>query len=245
MDALKIKEEVRRHYAESVELGGCGCGSCCSDASGVILPEDIKVAAEAIPPGSDLGLSCGLPTRSADLRNGETVLDLGSGAGVDVFRAVLDVGPAGRVIGIDMTPEMIARARSLAAERGYTNVEFRLGEIESLPVESASVDVVLSNCVLNLVPDKARAFAEMHRVLRPGGRFVVSDIVSRGEVPDSIRNDSVLWAGCVAGAIDEAQYLQGLRQVGFQDIEVLESRTYEASDDVYEFLSITVRGWKR
>jgi SAM-dependent methyltransferase len=245
VDAQEIKEQVRRHYAGAVEQGSCGCGSCC-EPSGLIRPEDISEADRTIPAGADLGLSCGTPTASAAHEPGETVLDLGSGAGVDVFRAAGAVGPQGRVIGVDMTPEMVERARELSAARGDRNVEFRLGEIEALPVESSSVDVVVSNCVLNLVPDKTRAFAEMHRVLKTGGRFVVSDIVSRGDVPDSIRKDLAQWAGCVGGAMDEELYLAGLRRAGFADLEVLDRREYEAVPaDGYAFLSLTVRGRKR
>lgn len=246
MDAQEIKVQVRRRYAEAVERDGCDCTSCCPDSPALIRPEAIGDASSAIPAGADLGLGCGTPTRSAGLRPGETVLDLGSGAGADVFRAAGEVGLEGRVIGVDMTPEMIGRARALAAGRGYRNVEFRLGEIEALPVESGTVDVVLSNCVLNLVPDKNRAFAEMHRVLRPGGRFVVSDIVSRGEVPEALRRDLSLWAECLSGAIGQEVYLEGLRQAGFRDVEVLDRRAYEPSPGSdFEFFSVTVRGWKR
>lgn len=245
VDAQTIKDNVRRRYATSAEQGGCGCGSCCSEPGDLVRLEDIRERAPGIPSEADLGLSCGTPTRLAEFRPGETVLDLGSGAGVDVFPAAQAVGPEGKVIGVDLTPEMINRARRLAGERGFANVEFRLGDIEALPVKDASVDVILSNCVLNLVPDKGRAFAEMFRVLKPGGRFVVSDIVSRGEVPDSLRTDLTLWAGCLAGAIDQEAYLSGLRKAGFDEVQVLESRAYDSAEDGYAFLSVTVRGWKR
>jgi arsenite methyltransferase len=246
MDAHRIKDNVRQHYAVTAEAGGCGCGSCCTEPSTLIRLEDIGEAASSIPAGADLGLSCGAPTRSAGLRPGETVLDLGSGAGVDVFLAAREVGAEGRVVGVDLTPQMVDRARRLAVEKGYANVEFRLGDIEAMPVEDSSMDVILSNCVLNLVPDKHRAFAEMYRVLKPGGRFVVSDIVSRGEVPDSIREDLTLWAGCLAGAIDQEAYVSALRHAGFGEIEVIESRAYGTSDNEgYAFFSVTLRGWKR
>jgi SAM-dependent methyltransferase len=197
-----------------------------------------------LPQEADLGLGCGSPIVAADLRSGERVLDLGSGAGADVFRAAAAVGANGLAIGVDMTPEMVERARGIAFVRGYANVEFRLGEIESLPVETASMDVIVSNCVLNLVPDKAKAFAEMYRVLRSGGRFVVSDIVTRGLVPDAVRRDAQLWAECLGGAIDEGEYLDGLRRAGFQDVAVLEAHAYEESGVGGTFVSATVRGRK-
>jgi arsenite methyltransferase len=180
---------------------------------------------------ADLHLGCGVPTRHAALRPGETVLDLGSGAGNDVFIARHEVGPEGRVIGVDMTPDMVGRARANAAKLGYDNVEFRLGEIEHLPVEAGSVDVVISNCVLNLVPDKARAFAETARVLRPGGRFCVSDIVATGELPAGVRAVAGLYVGCVAGAIPEADYLALLAEVGFEDVRIVEPKPIELPDE--------------
>ena len=165
---------------------------------------------------ADLNLGCGVPTRHAALAAGETVLDLGSGAGNDVFIARHEVGPEGRVIGVDMTPEMIVKARANASKLGYDNVEFRLGEIERMPVEAGSVDVVISNCVLNLVPDKAGAFAEMFRVLRPGGRFCVSDIVATGELPPPVQDAAGLYVGCVAGAMPEEDYLAPARRGRFR-----------------------------
>lgn len=195
--------------------------------------------------GSDLGLGCGTPTRFADLRPGEVVLDLGSGAGVDVFLAAKLVGPEGRVIGVDMTPEMIARARVNAAQAGFANVEFRLGEIEALPVADGSVDVVLSNCVINLVPDKARAFAELHRALKSGGRFSISDIVSFGDVPAEVREDAGLWASCIAGALDKAEYLAAIEGAGFEQVQVHHLEEYsQFRGDGYGFASITVGGRK-
>lgn len=156
----------------------------------------------------------------AELRPGETVLDLGSGAGGDVFRAAAQVGTLGRAIGVDMTPEMVFRARETAARREAPNAEFRLGEIEHLPVESASVDVVLSDCVINLSPDKPGVFREAFRVLRPGGRLVISDLVSAHELPEEVRRDRDAWAACVAGAMREAEYVRGLAEAGFADVRV-------------------------
>jgi ubiquinone/menaquinone biosynthesis C-methylase UbiE len=198
-----------------------------------------------VVPGSDLGLGCGTPTAHADLHPGETVLDLGSGAGVDVFLAAKDVGPAGRVIGVDMTPEMIERARANALAAGLANVEFRLGDIEALPVEEGAVDAVLSNCVINLAPDKRRVFAEIRRVLRPGGRFVVSDMVTYGDVPAAIRQDLELWAGCVAGAMDREAYLALVRETGFERVRVKAESTYPSPErEAYGLQSVTVEGWK-
>lgn len=181
---------------------------------------------------ADLGLGCGLPTQFAGLAPGQTVVDLGSGAGNDVFIARASVGPAGRVIGVDMTPEMIAKARENAARRGFDNVEFRQGEIEALPVESASADVVVSNCVLNLVPDKAKAFAEIFRVLKPGGRFCVSDIVLEGELPVELRHAAELYVGCVAGALDRDNYIGLIHKAGFSGVEVKSSKTLDLPDEV-------------
>jgi arsenite methyltransferase len=180
---------------------------------------------------ADFNLGCGVPTRHAALAAGETVLDLGSGAGNDVFIARHEVGPGGRVIGVDMTPEMIDRGRINASKLGYDNVEFRLGEIEQMPVESGSVDVVISNCVLNLVPDKAAAFAEMFRVLRLGGRFCVSDIVATGELPPSVQDAAGLYVGCVAGAMPEADYLALLTEIGFERVHVVEAKSVALPDD--------------
>ncbi len=244
MDQHNLKDEIRRHYAAIAESSGCGCGECCSPGAETGWVPESSLLETPPPAEADLGLGCGSPTRAANLAAGEHVLDLGSGAGADVFRAAAAVGPTGHVLGVDMTTEMVDRARHIAAERGYTNVEFRLGDIENLPLEGASVDVILSNCVLNLVPDKPRAFAEMHRVLRPGGRFVVADIVTRGEIPESTRRNAELWAACLGGAIDQNDYLQGLRQAGFQDVTVLEARSYETSQTGGTFVSLTVHGRK-
>ena len=180
---------------------------------------------------ADLNLGCGVPTTHAALRPGETVLDLGSGAGNDAFIARHEVGPGGRVIGVDMTPEMIARARGNAAKLGFANVEFRLGEIERLPVEASTVDVVISNCVLNLVPDKAQAFAEMFRVLRPGGRFCVSDIVATGVLPPGVREAAGLYVGCIAGAMPETEYLRSLEAAGFRAVEIVKATPIELPDE--------------
>ncbi len=181
---------------------------------------------------ADLGLGCGLPTEHAGLAPGQVVVDLGSGAGNDVFIARAAVGETGRVIGVDMTPEMIAKAKENAARRGFRNVEFRLGDIESLPVEDASADVVVSNCVLNLVPDKKRAFAEIFRILKPGGRFCVSDIVLKGELPAKLRTAAELYVGCVAGALDREDYVGIIRQTGFAATEIKSTKKLDLPDEL-------------
>jgi arsenite methyltransferase len=221
---------VARESASCCAPASCGCGP-------ELPPEGLNVIGNAYAgvagrvAEADLNLGCGVPTRHAALAPGETVLDLGSGAGNDVFIARHEVGPEGRVIGVDMTPEMIAKARANAAKLGFGNVEFRLGEIERLPVEADSVDVVISNCVLNLVPDKASAFAEMFRVLRQGGRFCVSDIVATGELPPAVQDAAGLYVGCVAGAMPEADYLSLLGEVGFERVQVAEAKPVALPDD--------------
>jgi len=183
---------------------------------------------------ADLGLGCGIPTQFADLKPGETVLDLGAGAGNDAFVARSFVGETGRVLGVDMTAEMVTKARENNRKAGFTNVEFRLGEIEHLPVDRDAVDVVVSNCVLNLVPDKRAAFSEMARVLKAGGRFCVSDIVTRGEIPPGARKAAALYAGCVSGAIPKGDYLGLIAEQGFHHIEVRKERVVEVPREVLE-----------
>jgi SAM-dependent methyltransferase len=220
-----IVAEVREKYGQIAKGGGgCGCGpSCCGPAE---VPVSLGVGyrrdeIESLPEGADLGLGCGAPIAHLALRPGETVLDLGSGGGIDVFLAAREVGPAGRVIGVDMTPEMIERAWANAAKAGVTNVEFRAGRLESLPVADRSVDAVTSNCVINLVPDKARVFAEVARVLKPGGRLVISDIVLDGRLPDAVEKDVFAYVGCVSGAALRGEYFGWLRQAGLGEPEIL------------------------
>ena len=220
-----IKSRVREGYgkiARETGTGCCGGSSCCESASAQIGYEDAQL--ETVPDGADLGLGCGNPTAIADLKPGETVLDLGSGAGFDCFLAANAVGPEGRVIGVDMTEEMIARARENAEKGGYENVEFRLGEIEDLPVEDASVDVVISNCVINLVPSKQQAFAEAGRILKPGGRLHVSDIVLDGELPPAFAGSIDAYVGCVAGAVSRETYLTAMQAAGLVNIEIVSEK---------------------
>ena len=230
----EVREAVRERYARAaVEETGCCAPSCCgkSDSS---APEDISRSIgytdedlAAMPAEANLGLGCGNPTAIASLAPGETVLDLGSGAGIDCFLAAQRVGPTGRVIGVDMTPEMLERARRNARDGGYANVEFRLGEIEALPVADESVDVIISNCVLNLSTAKERALAEARRVLRPGGRIVVSDMVSERPVPAVLESDLDAIAACLP-TYREA-YLEQFRAAGFADVRITSEKPYPAS----------------
>jgi arsenite methyltransferase len=200
---------------------------------------------EGYVPEADLGLGCGLPVEHAGLAEGQTVLDLGAGAGLDAFVARRIVGETGRVLGVDFTPEMVEKARANAAKLGYANVQFEHGDIEALPFAEASVDVMISNCVLNLVPNKARAFAEMARVLRPGGHFCVSDVVTRGDLPPAVRQSAELYAGCVAGALPEAEYLALLAEAGFEGVEVVKARPIDLPESLGAsgaLWSVTVRG---
>ncbi|MDD5219710.1 MAG: arsenite methyltransferase, partial [Candidatus Bipolaricaulis sp.] len=213
--------------------GDCGCSSSRSCCGGVrSTSEAIGYSADelrAIPKGADLGLGCGNPTALASLREGDVVLDLGSGAGIDCFLAAEKVGPTGRAIGVDMTAEMVERARENARREGVTNVEFRLGEIEHLPVADASVDVIISNCVVNLSPDKPQVFREAYRVLKRGGRMFLSDIVLRKELPRAVHNSIEAYVGCVAGASLQTEYLAAIRAAGFDDVEIVKETTAEAS----------------
>ena len=234
MEEKKIKKKVQEGYAKIAKQETSCCGSievCCGNATS---PKDISKTIgytdeqlQSVPEGANLGLGCGNPTAIASLKKGEVVLDLGSGAGFDCFLAANKVGLTGKVIGVDMTPEMLQKARKNAEENGYTNVEFRQGEIENLPVEDNSIDVVISNCVINLAPDKRKVFQETFRVLKPGGRFAVSDIVLLKELPDKIKNSVEAYVGCISGAILKDTYLQLLKDAGFTQITVTNETSYE------------------
>jgi arsenite methyltransferase len=231
MSSQEIKDHVKKRYAEHAMRAqtSCGCGaSCCGTLSADTWAKRVGYTAEELSnlPGEAVGAAagCGNPTAIAGLREGETVLDLGSGGGIDVILAAHRVGPKGKAIGVDMTDEMISLANRNAAEAGVTNVEFRKGDIEDLLVEDGSVDVIISNCVINLAPDKDRVFAEAYRVLKPGGRLIVSDIITDGGLPDHVKNDLDSWAGCIAGAIDGGDYIEKLRGAGFTDVEELSRR---------------------
>lgn len=231
-----IKAAVRERYAGFVTRNQSCCGpeSACGCAG---AQEDLSLKigyglqdVEAVPQGANLGLGCGNPVALASLKPGETVLDLGSGAGFDAFLASQRVGPGGRIIGVDMTPAMLERARGLAAQHGYANVEFREGDIEALPVEDATADAVISNCVINLTTDKARAFREAYRALKPGGRLMVSDLVLLKPLPEVIRKDLDAYAACVAGALLKEDYLDAIRAAGFQGIEVVGESAYDLGE---------------
>jgi arsenite methyltransferase len=225
-ERIDIRTAVRERYGAIAEGKGCGCGTgggttCCSSELDYSQTERA-----AIPEGANLGLGCGAPVALADPKRGETVLDLGSGAGVDVFLASREVGAEGRVIGIDMTPAMIDRARANAAREGYTNVEFRLGEIEHLPVPDASVDVIVSNCVVNLSPEKPQVFREAYRVLKPGGRMLLSDLVLERPLPPETRESIEAYVGCIGGASLRGEYLQMIGEAGFTGVEVVQEGRY-------------------
>lgn len=244
-----IRDTVRERYGKLAEGAECGCGcstgavSCCStDSDSMSALGYTAEQLASIPEGANLGLGCGNPMAHADVQPGETVLDLGSGAGIDAFLASREVGPTGHVIGVDMTPSMISRARENAAKGGYDNVEFRLGEIENLPVADASVDVIISNCVINLSPDKPRVFAEALRALKPGGRLVVSDLVLTKPIPDAVRKSIEAYVGCIAGASMREEYLRLVRDAGFGDVTVMEERGY-GQDGALPAVVIEARAW--
>ncbi len=218
-----IHEVVRQHYAERIKSNTSCCGpqnsgsSCCSTDSS-LYPADLL---STLPEGeSAISYGCGDPITLASLQPGQTVLDLGSGAGLDCFFAAKKVGETGHVIGVDMTPEMIERARSSAKRLNIQNVEFRQGYLEELPVEGNTVDVIISNCVINLSPEKSKVFAEAFRVLKPGGKLAVSDIVTDGPLPDAIKKSLSAWAGCVAGAVEADEYIGMMKSMGFTDISI-------------------------
>lgn len=223
----KIKSEIRRRYAAIAQsAGSCGCSpGCCQPSAGPLPDASARIGyspeeLSAAPEGADLGLGCGNPQTMAELNEGETVIDLGCGGGFDCFLAARRVGPAGRVIGVDMTEEMIAKARANAAAGGFSNCEFRVGEIEDLPVADETADWILSNCVINLSPDKPRVFAEAFRVLRPGGRLAVSDVVAVEPIPEGIKADLQAHGGCLAGCATVPETEAMLEAAGFTEIRV-------------------------
>ena len=213
-----IHDVVREHYAERIKSNASCCGDSCSSPDSKLYPVDLLAT---LPDGeSAVSYGCGDPITLATLQPGQTVLDLGSGAGLDCFFAAKQVGAGGKVIGVDMTPEMLERARSSAKRMNIANVEFRQGYIEELPIDSDTVDVVISNCVINLSPAKESVFAETFRVLKPGGRLAVSDIVTDGELPEAVRKSLSAWAGCVAGAVEAKEYIGMMEAAGFTNISV-------------------------
>jgi len=236
---MEIKEVVKEKYGQAAERvkagaksGCCGAKACCDDSVDPItsnlyasdqtgeLPREAVLAS----------LGCGNPTALAELRGGETVLDLGSGGGIDVLLSARRVGPTGKAYGLDMTDEMLSLAEDNKRKSGLTNVEFLKGEIEAIPLPDASVDVVISNCVINLSGDKDRVLREAFRVLKPGGRFAVSDVVTRGEVPPDVQKNMLLWAGCIAGALRDYDYVAKLARAGFEEIDIEPTRVYDIED---------------
>jgi len=241
LDPAALREAVQARYGEAARTvrqgatASCGCG--CSTSRDPITSDLYEAKETADLPAEAVlaSLGCGNPTALAELRPGEVVLDLGSGGGIDVLLSARRVGLAGKAYGLDMTDDMLALARENQRQAGVENVEFLKGEIEAIPLPEAAVDVVISNCVINLSADKRRVLAEAFRVLRPGGRFAVSDVVVRGEVPDDIRRSVELWIGCVAGALEESEYRRLLAEVGFEAIEMEPTRIYRA-DDAHDFI---------
>jgi len=234
----EIKEMVKEKYGaianttKAQNASSC-CGSTCgcSDVEFSVMAENYAELPGYVP-DADLSLGCGLPTEFALIKPGDTVVDLGSGAGNDCFVARSIAGERGNVIGIDMTEAMIAKARANAARLGFRNVEFRLGEIEHIPVEDATADVVVSNCVMNLVPDKKKAFAETFRIIKPGGHFSISDIVLQGELPAGLRDEAALYAGCISGALQKDEYLSAITEAGFENVRVQKERKVEIPAEI-------------
>jgi arsenite methyltransferase len=252
MENKKIKEAVKDRYSKIATKEETYC-SCCAGGPDLVK-EQAKAAGytledlKSIPEDAVFGLGCGNPTALAELKEGEIVLDLGSGGGIDVFLAANKVGESGKVIGVDMTEEMIENAMKNAEEGNYRNVEFKLGEIENLPIENDSIDVIISNCVINLTPDKSVAYKEAFRVLKPEGRILVSDLVTEGEIPDEIRNSFQEWSQCIAGAMEKQAYLDTIKNAGFSDVEIIEQHYFtEPSMDerlVSKITSIQVKAIK-
>jgi len=246
MKESEIKKAVRENYGNIAKTENAGCcsqsksqsksQSCCSSSSAKMaktISKDIGYSEQdmtSVPEGANLGLGCGNPVAIAGLQAGEVVLDLGSGAGFDCFLAAAKVGDRGRVIGVDMTPEMLDRARENARKGEYKNVEFRLGEIENLPVADGSVDVIISNCVINLAPDKQRVFSEAYRVMKPGGRMMVSDIVLLQPLPEFINESVKAYVGCIAGASLKTDYLAAIRKAGFKNVKVTDETVFPIDD---------------
>ncbi len=235
MENAEIKEVVKQKYSEIVinadKTAGCGCGCSSNKSEFTNFNENYKTL-DGYNSEADLGLGCGLPTEHAGIKNGDVVVDLGSGAGNDVFVTRSLVGETGTVVGIDFTDAMISKANKNLAKLNYKNIYFKLGDIENLPLQDNFSDVVISNCVLNLVPDKQKAFSEINRILKPGGHFCVSDIVTSGELPEKVRNAAALYAGCVSGALKQEEYINIIKESGFTNIEVKNSRLINLPDEL-------------
>lgn len=252
MDDKEIKKVVKKRYAKFA-LNNTSCCSTCSSKKSDINKKTESIGyslreLKNIPESAIMGLGCGNPTALADLKKGETVLDLGSGAGIDVFLAANMVGKNGHVIGVDMTPEMVKKSENIARENGYKNVEFRNSEIENLPVKDNTIDVIISNCVINLSTDKFKTFSEAYRVLKPGGRILVSDLVTEGTLPDDIKKSFDAWSECIAGALEKNEYLNIIKKAGFRNVKIVsQNRYFEKEVDsrlVSKIISIKIRAYK-
>ncbi len=233
----QLKEVVRQKYSEIAlqdkttnQSSCCGSGCCSTEVYNIMTDEYNDI--EGYNPDADLGLGCGLPTQFAKIKKGDTVIDLGSGAGNDCFVARAETGETGKVIGIDFTEAMIDKARHNAEKLGYNNVEFRFGDIEKIPVTANAADVIVSNCVLNLVPDKDNVFKEIYRVLKPGGHFSISDVVLVGQLPVELQHDAVMYAGCVSGAVQKNEYLGLIERNGFKNITLQKEKAIVLPDDI-------------
>ena len=230
----EIKQVVKEKYSEIAvqKKQGCGCGCGSSKVVDYSMIGDDYSKIEGYVADADLGLGCGIPTEFAGIKKGDTVVDLGSGAGNDVFVSRAIVGDEGKVIGLDFTQEMIDKANENKVKTGYKNVEFHLGEIEAMPFEDNIADVVVSNCVLNLVPDKSKAFSEIYRILKPGAHFCVSDIVLKGELNPELKKSATMYAGCVAGALQQEDYLNVIKKAGFENIEIKKTKNVDLPDEI-------------
>lgn len=266
MDTGKeLKNIVKEKYSEIASASnkrGCGCGCSSSKIVGYTVLQDEYDDLNGYVPEADLGLGCGVPTEFADIKRGDTVVDLGSGAGNDIFVARAIAGDEGELIGIDFTEEMVKKANKNNAKLGYENIEFKLGEIEDIPLKESTADVVISNCVLNLVPDKRKAFSEIYRILKLGGHFCVSDIVIKGKMDPELKKSAELYAGCITGAIPQEEYLNIIKNAGFLSVEVKRTKVTELPDELLKkylteeeimnfknklegIFSITVVGYKK
>lgn len=233
----QLKELVKQKYSdialqdkETNQASCCGAGGCSTEVYNIMSDDYTQM--EGYNPDADLGLGCGLPTQFAKIKKGDVVIDLGSGAGNDAFIARAETGETGKVIGIDFTPAMINKARTNAEKLGFNNVEFRQGDIEKMPVTANVADVIVSNCVLNLVPDKQAVFKDVYRVLKPGGHFSISDVVLVGNLPDALRTDAEMYAGCVAGAIQKDEYLKIIDDTGFENLTLQKEKAIIIPDDI-------------
>jgi SAM-dependent methyltransferase len=233
----ELKSIVQQKYSEIAlqdketnQTSCCGAGGCSTEVYNIMSDDYSQL--EGYEADADLGLGCGLPTQFANIKKGDTVIDLGSGAGNDCFVARHETGETGKVIGIDFTPAMLAKAKENAAKRGFTNVEFRQGDIEDMPVGGNIADVIVSNCVLNLVPNKKAVFKEIYRVLKPGGHFSISDIVLKGELPEALQKDAEMYAGCVSGAIQKNDYLCLIHESGFEEVTIQKDKPIIIPDDI-------------